>query len=120
MKKILIVDDEPNILLSLEYLLKKEGYRIFIARDGEEALGIVDEDLPDLVILDIMMPKVDGYQVCAYIKKHFPAMKVIFLSAKNKEQDVQKGLNSGADLYLTKPFGTKDFVSRVKSIWIEN
>lgn len=116
MSKILIVDDEPNILLSLEYLLKKDGHLVFIARDGEEAIGIVDKDSPSLVILDIMMPKVDGYEVCKYIKNQDPSVKVIFLSAKSKEQDIQKGLAIGADLYLTKPFVNKDLVAKVKAI----
>ncbi|KPQ15476.1 MAG: two component signal transduction system family response regulator [Algoriphagus marincola HL-49] len=116
MSKILIVDDEPNILLSLEYLLKKDGHRVFIARDGEEAIGIVDKDSPSLVILDIMMPKVDGYEVCKYIKNQDPSVKVIFLSAKSKKQDIQKGLAIGADLYLTKPFVNKDLVAKVKAI----
>ncbi|GAB2619870.1 response regulator transcription factor [Belliella aquatica] len=116
MYKILIVDDEPNILLSLEYLFKKEGFKVFIARDGEEALGIISEDEPELVLLDIMMPKVDGYEVCKHIKDQHKNIKVVFLTAKSKQQDVEKGLNLGADLYLTKPFGNKDLVTRVKNL----
>jgi DNA-binding response OmpR family regulator len=116
MNKILIVDDEPNILLSLEFLFKKEGYMVFIARDGEEALGIIDENKPELVILDIMMPKVDGYEVCRYLKMKHQETKVIFLSAKSKQQDLQKGMDLGADLYLTKPFSTKELVNQVKSL----
>ena len=116
MSKILIVDDEPNILLSLEYLFKKEGFQVFIARDGEEALGILEEDLPELVILDIMMPKVDGYEVCKYIRQKSDAVKVVFLTAKSKQKDIEKGLGLGADLYLTKPFGNKDLVSKVKGL----
>jgi len=114
MNKILIVDDEPNILLSLEFLFKKEGYKVFIARDGDEAMGIIDENHPELVILDVMMPKVDGYEVCRYIKSNDEGVKVIFLTAKGKKQDIQKGIEIGADLYLTKPFSTKDLVSKVK------
>lgn len=116
MSKILIVDDEPNILLSLEFLFKKEGYKVFIARDGEEALGIIEESEPELVILDIMMPKVDGYEVCKHLKKNHKDTKVIFLTAKSKQQDVQRGLEAGADLYLTKPFSTKDLVAKVKTL----
>lgn len=116
MYKILIVDDEPNILMSLEYLFKKEGFKVLIARDGEEALGIISEDVPELVLLDIMMPKVDGYQVCKHIKEQYKGIKVVFLSAKSKQQDVEKGLKLGADLYLTKPFGNKDLVARVKNL----
>ncbi|GHB31002.1 response regulator transcription factor [Mongoliitalea lutea] len=116
MSNILIVDDEPNILLSLEFLFKKEGYKVFIARDGEEALGIIEDKVPALIILDIMMPKVDGYEVCKHVKSEYPNMKVIFLTAKSKQQDVQKGLNLGADMYLTKPFSTKDLVTKVKTL----
>lgn len=116
MSKILIVDDEPNILLSLEYLFKKDGHRVFIARDGEEAIDIIERDSPRLVILDIMMPKVDGYEVCKHIKKQDPSVKVVFLSAKSKEQDIRKGLTIGADLYLTKPFVNKELVAKVKAI----
>lgn len=116
MYKILIVDDEPNILLSLEYLFKKEGFKVFIARDGQEALEIISEDEPQLVLLDIMMPKVDGYEVCRHIKEQHNNIKVVFLTAKSKQQDVEKGLNLGADLYLTKPFGNKDLVTRVKNL----
>ena len=98
MNKILIVDDEPNILLSLEFLFKKEGFRVFIARDGEEAMGIIKENHPELVILDIMMPKVDGYEVCRHIKENNEGVKVVFLTEKSKKQDVQKGINLGEDL----------------------
>lgn len=116
MTKILIVDDEPNILLSLEFLFKKEGYQVFIARDGEEAMGIIEERVPELVILDIMMPKVDGYEVCRHLKKHHRDVKVVFLTAKSKHQDIQKGMDLGADLYLTKPFSTKELVNKVKNL----
>ncbi|PRY85978.1 response regulator transcription factor [Mongoliibacter ruber] len=116
MNKILIVDDEPNILLSLEFLFKKEGYKVYIARDGEEAMGIIETNIPELVILDIMMPKVDGYEVCKHIKLHHANVKVIFISAKSKQQEIEKGLSLGADLYVTKPFSTKDLVGKVKSI----
>lgn len=116
MNKILIVDDEPNILLSLEFLFKKEGYQVLIARDGEEALSIIETELPELIILDIMMPKVDGYQVCSHVKNYHPGTRVIFLTAKSKQKDMQKGLNLGADLYLTKPFSTKEIIAQVRSI----
>lgn len=114
MNKILIVDDEPNILLSLEFLFKKEGYKVYIARDGEEAMGIIDENVPELVILDIMMPKVDGYEVCKHVKAIHKDVKVVFLTAKTKQSDKEKGEALGADLYLTKPFSNKDLVSKVK------
>jgi len=116
MNKILLVDDEPNILLSLEFVFKKEGYQVLIARDGEEAMALVRDELPDLIILDIMMPKVDGYEVCAFVKDNFLKTKVVFLSAKSKEKDLQKGLALGADRYLTKPFSTKEIVAEVKKL----
>lgn len=119
MKKILIVDDEPNILLSLEFLMKKEGYRIFIARNGQEAIDIVKKEIPDALILDIMMPEVDGFEVCEFIKtnENTAHIKVVFLTAKAKESDIQKGLSAGADLYLKKPFSTKELVKKVKEIF---
>lgn len=114
MTNILIVDDEPNILLSLEFLFKKEGFRVFIGRDGEEALFLIKEKNPKLVILDIMMPKMDGYEVCRYVKENHADTKVVFLSAKTKASDMEKGRLAGADLYLTKPFSNKDLVNKVK------
>lgn len=113
--KILIVDDEPNILLSLDFLMKKNGYQVFIARNGEEALTIALQEKPSVVILDIMMPKVDGYEVCQYIKRDslLKHTHVIFLSAKSKEVDIQAAYEAGADLYLTKPFSTRTLVEKV-------
>ncbi|REG83539.1 response regulator transcription factor [Algoriphagus antarcticus] len=116
MNKILLVDDEPNILLSLDFLFKKEGYQVLIARDGEEAMALIRDEIPDLIILDIMMPKVDGYEVCAFVKENYLKTKVVFLSAKSKEKDLQKGLALGADKYLTKPFSTKEIVAEVKKL----
>lgn len=118
MKKILIVDDEPNILMSLEFLMKKEGYEVYIARDGSEAMEIINSKFPETIILDIMMPEVDGYQVCKYIKEDLKDkdIKVIFLSAKSKEEDIKKGYEMGADLYLTKPFSTRNLVKKVSEL----
>lgn len=117
-KKILIVDDEPNILLSLDFLMRKKGYEVYVARSGTEALDIILTKNPDLVILDIMMPDVDGYHICEYIKtseerKH---IKVIFLSAKSKESDIKYGMQLGADDYVTKPFSTRALVDRVAEL----
>lgn len=116
--KVLIVDDEPSILLSLEFLMKKEGYNVFIARDGEEAFDILKKTKPHIVILDIMMPKVDGYQVCKFIKNsdEFTFTKVILLSAKNKEDEIEKGYEIGADLYIPKPFSTRALVKKVNQL----
>lgn len=118
MRKILIVDDEPNIVMSLEYIFKKENFEVFIARDGTEAIDIVERDIPDIIILDIMMPNVDGFQVLKYIKgnKKLSEIKVIFLSAKNKTSDIELGLELGANKYVSKPFSIKKLVKDVKNI----
>lgn len=117
--KVLIVDDEPNIVLSLDFLMRKQGYAVFIARDGSEAVELLDAEAPDLVLLDIMMPKMNGYEVCAYIrsKPELNASKVVFLSAKSKESDVEKGLSLGADLYIVKPFSTRDLLKKIKGLF---
>jgi len=118
MKKILIVDDEPNIVMSLEYTFKKNNFEVFIARDGQEALDILKNALPDIIILDVMMPNVDGYDTLEQIKNddRLKNTKVIFLSAKNKEKDIEKGLALGADLYMTKPFSVKKLVEQVNEL----
>ncbi|MFO7702541.1 response regulator transcription factor [Psychroflexus maritimus] len=118
MKKILIVDDEPNIIMALEYALKKKSYLVYIARDGDEAIRLADENLPDLVVLDIMMPKVDGYEVLRHLKSESPikdSIKVVFISAKNKEDDIEQGLSLGADNYLTKPFSIKKLLNEIET-----
>ncbi|RKS02831.1 MULTISPECIES: response regulator transcription factor [unclassified Flavobacterium] len=118
MKKILIVDDEPNIVMSLEYTFKKNNFEVFIARDGQEALDILKDQFPDIIILDIMMPLVDGFETLEQIKKNeqLKHCKVIFLSAKNKESDIEKGMALGADAYLTKPFSIKKVVEQVNEL----
>ena len=117
-KKILIVDDEPNIVMSLEYAFKKKDFEVFIARDGTEALEIAERHFPDIVLLDIMMPQMDGYATLGKIKqnKDLQNTKVIFLSAKNKPADVQKGLDLGADMYMTKPFSIKKIMDDILAI----
>jgi two-component system alkaline phosphatase synthesis response regulator PhoP len=118
MKKILIVDDEPNIVMSLEYTFKKNNFEVFIARDGQEALDILQTKLPDVIILDVMMPMVDGFATLEQIKKEdrLQHCKVIFLSAKNKEKDIEKGLSLGANLYVVKPFSIKKLVEQVHDL----
>ena len=118
MKKILIVDDEPNIVMSLEYTFKKNNFEVFIARDGQEALDILKKQLPDVIILDVMMPMVDGFATLEQIKKdeRLQHCKVIFLSAKNKEKDIEKGLSLGANLYVVKPFSVKKLVEQVQGL----
>ena len=113
--KILIVDDEPSIVMALEYAFKKQGFEVFIARDGSEALEILKHHIPNVVLLDIMMPNVDGYQTLTHIKNidSLKDTKVVFLTAKNKASDIEKGLKLGADKYLTKPFSVKKIVSEI-------
>lgn len=117
-RKILIVDDEPNIVMSLEYTFKKHDFEVFIARDGSEALEILKNEIPDVVLLDIMMPNVDGYQTLSHIKNSsvLEQTKVVFLTAKNKASDIEKGLKLGADKYLTKPFSVKKVVSEIMEL----
>lgn len=116
--KILLVDDDPNILISLEFLMRKNGFDVLIARNGTEAMELLNENVPDLTLLDIMMPDVDGYEICRHIKtsKKLKHSKVMFLSAKTREADVRKGYELGADLYVTKPFSTKDLVKKVEEL----
>lgn len=118
MKQILVVDDDPYILMSLEFLMKKEGFDVKVARNGTEALEIIERDVPELVLLDIMMPDVDGYAICRHIKsnKKLKEIKVVFLSAKSKESDIQKGYDLGASLYVTKPFSTRDLMKKVREL----
>ena len=115
---ILIVDDEPNIVMSLEFLMRKNGYAVSIARNGAEALEAVNHTAFDVVLLDVMMPDVDGYQVCRHIKSRPDrrATKVIFLSAKSKETDMQKGYEAGGDLYIPKPFSTRQLMAKVQEL----
>lgn len=118
MKKILIVDDEPNIVMSLEYTFKKNGFDVLIARDGQEALELLRFHRPDAIILDIMMPNVDGYAALSEIRKNeaLNNCRIIFLSAKKKEADIRKGLYLGADAYVTKPFSVKNLVEKVREL----
>jgi DNA-binding response OmpR family regulator len=117
-KKILVVDDDPYILMSLEFLMKKNGFDVMVARNGTEALEIVEKQVPDIVLLDIMMPDVDGYAICKHIKssKKLKEAKVVFMSAKSKETDIQKGYDLGASLYVTKPFSTRQLLIQVQEL----
>lgn len=117
-QKILIADDEANIVISLEYLMKREGYSVSIARDGEEALQAVRRERPALVLLDVMMPKKSGFEVCQEIRAD-AALKdtlILMLSAKGRDTDIAKGLGLGADAYMTKPFSTKALVQKVRQM----
>lgn len=118
MKKILIVDDEPSIVMSLEYLLRRKKFDVYIARNGTEALKSLENTIPDLVLLDIMMPDVDGYEICTHIRntESLKHMKVIFLTAKSKKSDIEKGYSLGADMYIMKPFSTKDLLKNINEL----
>jgi len=117
-QKVLIVDDDPSILLSLDFLMKKAGYAVFIARDGAEALDILQRELPDCLVLDIMMPEVDGYEVLRQLKENVATqhIKVIMLSAKSREADIQQAMELGADHYITKPFATKKLLDDIRQL----
>ncbi len=119
---ILVVDDEPNIVLSLEFIMQKEGYDVRIAKDGEEALQAIKEKVPDLVLLDIMMPAMSGYEVCQRIRANpeWKDIRIVMLTAKGREVDQEKGMAMGADDYITKPFATRDLIARVKMNLGEN
>ena len=116
--KILIVDDEPNIVISLEFLMKKEGFEVAVANDGEEALAKVASFNPDLMLLDVMMPKKSGFEVCEALSAdpQRAGLQIVMLTAKGRDTEVAKGLALGADAYVTKPFSTKDLVAKVKAM----
>ncbi|MCE1184061.1 response regulator transcription factor [Zoogloea sp.] len=117
-KKILIADDEQNIVISLEFLMQREGFQVVVARDGQEALERARSERPDLILLDVMMPRKNGYEVCQEIRadQSLAATRILMLTAKGRETEVTKGLAVGADAYMTKPFSTRDLVARVRSL----
>ena len=118
---ILLVDDEPNILLSLEFLMKRAGYEVRTATDGEAALQAVADTPPDLILLDVNMPKRDGFEVCQTIRANsqWKNVRIVMLTAKGRDVEREKGLSLGADGYITKPFATQDVVDTVNSILSE-
>ena len=117
-KTVLIADDEPNILISLEYLMKREGYRVVLAHDGQEACDLIAREHPDMVLLDVMMPKKTGFEVCHEIRANetFKDMPILLLTAKGRDTDVAKGLAMGANDYMIKPFSTKDLAQKVRDL----
>jgi DNA-binding response OmpR family regulator len=117
-KRILIVDDEPNIVISLEFLMKREGFETEVATDGEAALEAVDRSKPDLMVLDVMLPRLDGFEVCRRLRADPSArgLKILMLTAKGRETEVARGLALGADAYVTKPFSTKDVVAQIRRL----
>ena len=120
MTRILIVDDEPNIVTSLEFIMRKSGFETAVARDGQQALEEVERFRPDLVLLDTMMPKRDGYEVCQTLRATgWTDLKIVMLTAKGRATEVAKGLAVGADSYVTKPFSTRDLVEHVAALLSE-
>jgi DNA-binding response OmpR family regulator len=117
-RSVLIVDDEPNIVRSLQFLMAKAGYDVRVARDGEQALDEIARAQPDLVLLDAMMPKRDGFDVCQTIRANprWAGVRVIMLTAKGRDIEREKGMAMGADAYITKPFSTKDVVAQVEKL----
>jgi DNA-binding response OmpR family regulator len=117
-KTILIVDDEPNIVIPLQFLMEKNGYQTLVAQSGEEALEAVSKYSPDLVLLDIMLPGIDGFEVCEIVKLNpeWKHIKIIFLTAKGRDVDIAKGMVLGADEYIAKPFSNKQIVESVKKL----
>ena len=117
-KQVLIADDEPNIVAALEYLLERNGYQVHVARNGDEALSLIERHRPDLVLLDVMMPQRSGYDVCQRVRERedWRHIKIVMLSAKGRDVEVNKGLSLGADEYITKPFSTRELVAKINDL----
>ena len=116
--RVLVVEDEESILLSLEFLLGKEGYAVSSARDGAEALRLLEAQPPDLVLLDVMLPLIDGFEVCRRIRA-MPALaptRIMLVTARGREAEIARGLALGADAYLTKPFSTRELMEKVRAL----
>lgn len=117
-KKILIVDDELSILVPLKFLLEKNDFSVELAQSGKDALDLIAQSKPDLILLDIMLPDLDGYEIYQMIRQNpeWDDIKVIYLSAKNRDVDIAKGLNLGVDAYVTKPFSNADLMEKVRRL----
>ncbi len=115
-KRVLVLDDEPNIVMSLEFLMRRAGFDVAVARNGREALAALDATPPDLLLLDVMMPEFDGYEVCEQVRgrPEWNGTKIIMLTARGRDIERERGLALGADAYVTKPFSTRDLVEQVK------
>jgi DNA-binding response OmpR family regulator len=115
--RVLIADDEPNIVISLEFLMKQRGYETRVARDGDEALAEVESFKPDLVLLDVMLPRRNGFEVCQKLRADgWTDLRIVMLTAKGRDIEIEKGLALGADAYVTKPFSTGELVERVAGL----
>jgi len=117
-RHVLIADDEANIVISLEFLMKREGHRVSIARDGDAALAAIRAERPDLVLLDVMMPGKSGFEVCQAVRadESLAGVKILMLSAKGRDTDLAKGNALGADAYMTKPFSTRELADKVREM----
>jgi DNA-binding response OmpR family regulator len=117
-RKVLIADDEENIVAALEFLLQRRGYETRVAKNGDEALSEIERFAPDLVLLDVMMPRKSGYEVCQRMRGRpdWRHIKIIMLSAKGREVEVSKGVSLGADLYITKPFSNTELVAKIDGL----
>jgi len=117
-KKILIVDDEPSIIVPVQFLMEQNGYDVMIAFSGEEAIEIIAEKKVDLILLDIMLPVIDGFEVCQRVRENpqWDKIKIILLTALGSDANVEKGLALGADAYITKPFSNIEMVNKVKEL----
>lgn len=115
---VLIVDDEPNIVISLEFLIARNGFSPYVARSGEQAIDLMEEFVPDIVLLDVMLPNRSGFDILRHIRgsQHLRGIKVIMLSARSREQDISKGMDLGADFYVTKPFSTRELIKKIKEL----
>jgi DNA-binding response OmpR family regulator len=117
-KKVLIADDEPNIVISLEFLMKREGFEVLVARDGPAALEAIRRERPALVLLDVMMPGMSGFEVCQAVRgdESLAGVKIVMLTAKGRDTDLAKGTALGADAYVTKPFSTRELAEQVREL----
>lgn len=117
-KTIMIVDDELNILVPLQFLMEQNGFRVVLAQSGRDALEALEKSKPDLILLDIMLPDLDGYEIFQMIRANpaWDEVKVIFLTAKNRDGDIAKGLNLGVDAYVTKPFSNAELLAAVNDL----
>ena len=117
-KEILIVDDDPNLIVPIQFLMEQLGYRVMLSERGEDALDLIYRYKPDLVLLDIMLPGMDGYEVCEIIRlnPNYRNVKIIFLTAKGREVEIAQGLALGADAYITKPFSNAALIAKVKEV----
>ena len=120
-KEILIVDDEPSIVVPIQFLMEQQGYSVLVAGNGEDALDVIYKYKLDLILLDIMLPRIDGYEVCEIVRldPRYRDIKIIFLTDKGREVEIAKGLALGDDAYITKPFSNAELVSQVKKLLAE-